>query len=303
MMELGKRESIHQFLAEKAELINQMIPQFLPSDNVPPILKEAMEYSLLAGGKRIRPILTMITYEAFGKNSNEILPIAINLELLHTYSLIHDDLPAMDNDDYRRGKLTNHKVYGEALAILAGDALLTHAFGNMAKYLRKFNHLSPDIRLQMIEEFAQYAGASGMVGGQVLDTLGEQGKSTFQDLIYVHTHKTGDLLVFSIRLGALLAEANDTQIEKLTQFGQKIGLAFQIQDDILDVIGDSEKLGKRVGSDQNNKKITYPYFKGIDESKEEVIKLVKEAKQMIQDIGIKTKHLYQIADFMVFRDK
>ncbi|TCS84041.1 geranylgeranyl diphosphate synthase type II [Tepidibacillus fermentans] len=302
-MELEKQGYINQFLTEKAKQINEVITEYLPNNEVPPILKESMEYSLLAGGKRIRPILAMVTYESFGKDGNEIIPIAINLELLHTYSLIHDDLPAMDNDDYRRGKLTNHKVFGEALAILTGDALLTHAFGNMAKYLREFKQLSPDIRLQIIEEFAQYSGAAGMVGGQVLDTLGEQGKSTFEDLIYVHTHKTGDLLVFSIRLGALLAGANETQIAKLTEFGRKIGLAFQIQDDILDVIGDSKKLGKMVGSDQNNRKITYPFFKGIDESKLEVGRLIKEAKQLIQDIGIQTEHLYEIADFMVFRDK
>ena len=296
-------EQITQFLKKNAQSVNEVITNFIPQTDVPPLLKESMEYSLLAGGKRIRPLLTLITYEAFGKNSDKILPIAINLELLHTYSLVHDDLPAMDNDDYRRGKLTNHKVYGESMAILAGDALLTLAFSNMAKQLRQLPEIPADVRLQIIEEFGDYSGACGMVGGQVLDTLGDQKNSSLEDLIYVHTHKTGDLLVFSIRLGALLAGASAEQLNKLTDFGRNIGLAFQIQDDILDVIGDSEKLGKKVGSDQTNHKITYPFFKGIEESKQEVQILVKEAKEMIKDIGIDTTRLFQVADFMVFRDR
>jgi len=303
-MEDNNRQSITKYLLEKVNQINQVIIHYLPKEGVPTLLTQSMEYSLLAGGKRIRPIFSMATYEAFGdRDGNDILPIVVNLELLHTYSLIHDDLPAMDNDDYRRGKLTNHKVFGEALAILAGDALLTHAFGNMAKYLRNFDHLSADVRLQIIEEFALYSGAVGMVGGQVLDSIGEQGKSSFEDLIYVHTHKTGDLLIYSIRLGALLAEANQQQLQRLTEFGRKIGLAFQIQDDILDMIGDSKILGKTVGSDQNNHKITYPYFKGIEESKYEVRKLISEAKDLILDIDMNTKHLFEIADFMIFREK
>ncbi|WP_339062492.1 polyprenyl synthetase family protein [Tepidibacillus marianensis] len=302
-MDFKNREYIIQYLAEKANQINQVIIDYLPKEGIPSLLAQSMEYSLLAGGKRIRPIFSMVTYESFGKEGNDVLSIVINLELLHTYSLIHDDLPAMDDDDYRRGKLTNHKVFGEALAILSGDALLTLAFENMAKALRNFHHLSADVRLQMMEEFAKYSGAGGMVGGQVLDSIGEQGISSFEELLYVHTHKTGDLLVYSIRLGALLAGADEIQLQRLTEFGRKIGLAFQIQDDILDVIGDSQILGKTVGSDQNNLKITYPYFKGIEESKYEVERLVSEAKDLIENIGIKTEHLFEIADYMVFRNK
>ncbi|GBF11043.1 polyprenyl synthetase family protein [Tepidibacillus sp. HK-1] len=292
---------ISNYITEKAYLINQAITKFLPSDGVPSILKEAMEYSLTAGGKRIRPVLAIATYEAFNKNGNDILPLAINLEYLHTYSLIHDDLPCMDNDDFRRGKPTNHKVYGEAIAVLAGDALLTHAFGNMAKFLKKMS-VSIETALQIIEEFANYTGASGVVGGQVLDMLGEQGTTTLENLLQIHTHKTGDLLVFSVRLGALAAGASEFQLQKLTEFARKIGLAFQIQDDILDIIGDSNKLGKKVGSDQINQKVTYPYFKGIEQSKKEVDELITSAKKSIQDIGIETNHLYEIANFLIYRE-
>jgi len=294
--------NIQEYLNDKTKKINFMINSTLPTHHVPPILKEAMEYSINAGGKRIRPIIAMATYEAFGKDSDEIFPIALNLELLHTYSLIHDDLPAMDNDDYRRGKLTNHKVFGEDIAILAGDALLTHSLGNIAKYIRTQPNLSAELGLQIIDEFAHYAGAAGMVGGQVLDTLGNKDKTSFEDLLYIHQHKTGALLVFSIRLGALLAGVDERQLDALTLFGQNIGLAFQIQDDILDVIGDSDKLGKTVGSDENNNKVTYPYFKGIEQSKDEVKQLIESAKSAIKDIGINPGRLYEIADYLVFRE-
>lgn len=290
------------YLNEKAVLINNFITQIIPSVEVPDLLKESMEYSLLAGGKRIRPILTLATYESFGRNSNIILPIACSVELLHTYSLIHDDLPSMDNDDYRRGKLTNHKVFGEAIAILTGDALLTHAFGNIAKFLRDYNEISKDDSLKIIEEFAKYSGAPGMVGGQTVDFLSEKGKTSFSDLIYTHTHKTGDLIKFSIRLGGILAGANEKQLEQLTEYGHNVGLAFQIQDDILDVIGDESKLGKKVGSDQLNEKATYPSFKGIDVSKEDVTQLVSLAKNAINNIGINPEKLNKIADFIVYRE-
>ncbi len=297
-----QEELIIDYLNKKAELVNNFITQAIPGDEVPSLLQEAMEYSILAGGKRIRPILTLATYEAFRKDSNEITPIACCVELLHTYSLIHDDLPLMDNDDYRRGKLTNHKVFGEAMALLAGDALLTHAFGNMAKYLRIIESVSKDDSLKIIEEFSHYSGASGMVGGQVVDYLSEVGKTSFSDLVYTHTHKTGDLITFSIRLGAILAGANELQLQKLTEYGKSVGLAFQIQDDILDIVGDEAKLGKKVGSDQLNDKVTYPSFKGIDVSKEDVTQLIIKAKDAINGIGIETDNLYKIADFLIFRE-
>jgi len=297
-----KADKIADYLSDKAELINHALNNALPVDNVPKDLSDSMQYSLLAGGKRIRPILALAVYEAFGKPIEEIMPVAINIELLHTYSLIHDDLPAMDNDDYRRGKLTNHKVFGEAMAILAGDGLLTHAFGNMAKALKDFPNISLNSALQIFEEFARYTGAPGMVGGQVVDLQADQSSTSFADLLYIHTHKTGDLVVFSIRLGAILAGATTIQLERLTEFGRKIGLAFQIQDDILDVIGDTDKLGKKVGSDESNNKVTYPYFKGIEASKLEVQILTEAAKNAIKDIGIATDILYDLADFLIYRE-
>ena len=297
------KTDVISYLADKVELINHFLNQAIPKGDIPNDLKEGMEYSLFAGGKRIRPILSLATYEAFGKDCRDIVSIASNIELLHTYSLIHDDLPSMDNDDYRRGKLTNHKVFGEALAILAGDALLTHSFGNMAQGLRSFENISTDNALKILEEFALYSGALGMVGGQVVDLQANQTTASFDDLVYIHTHKTGDLIVFSIRLGAILAGASSEQLEALTQFGRQLGLAFQIQDDILDIIGDSKKLGKNVGSDLTNNKVTYPYFKGIDISKDEVLKLTSEAKKSIENIGIETKYLYSLADFLIYREK
>ena len=294
---------LFSYLSKKSTEINQVISQFLPTSGVPEQLLKAMEYSLMAGGKRIRPILALAVYEAFGRDSKEILPIVINIELLHTYSLIHDDLPAMDNDDYRRGELNNHKVYGEAMAILAGDALLTHAFGNMAAQLRKLPKISGDTALRIIEEFAGYTGAAGMVGGQVVDLLAEQGITSYEGLQYIHTHKTGDLIVFSLRIAAFLAGAEENQLKGLTHFGKNIGLAFQIQDDILDIIGDSDKLGKNVGSDQHNLKVTYPYYKGIEGSRQEVKRLVAEAKQAIANLGLDDALLSQLADYLVNRDK
>lgn len=297
-----KAEGIADYLSNRAELINLALTEALLFENAPKELTDSMQYSILAGGKRIRPILAIAAYESFGKPTEEILPVAINVELLHTYSLIHDDLPAMDNDDYRRGKLTNHKVYGEAMAILAGDALLTHAFGNMSKSLKMFPNISLMSALQIIEEFAQYTGVEGMVGGQVVDFKADQGSASLDELLYIHTHKTGDLIVFCIRLGAILAGATDVQLERLTEFGRKIGLAFQIQDDILDIVGDTVKLGKKVGSDENNNKVTYPYFKGIEASKLEVQELTNTAKTAIKDIGINTDILYSLADFLIYRE-
>lgn len=297
-----KAERISDYLSNRAELINRALSEAISFDNAPKELTNSMQYSLFAGGKRIRTILAIAVYESFGKPTEEILPVAINIELLHTYSLIHDDLPAMDNDDYRRGKLTNHKVFGEAMAILAGDGLLTHAFGNMAKSLREFPGISLNSALQIFEEFAKYSGASGMVGGQVVDLQADQGSTSFDDLLYIHTHKTGDLIVFSVRLGAILAGATNQQLERLTEFGRKIGFAFQIQDDILDVVGDSVKLGKKIGSDENNNKVTYPYFKGIEASRLEVQELTFAAKNAIRDIGINTEILYALADFLIYRE-
>ncbi len=291
-----------QYFAEKRELINNHIADTIPTENVPAILRDAINYSLLAGGKRIRPILTIACYEAFGLDSDPIVLSACSVEMLHTYSLIHDDLPIMDNDDMRRGKPTNHKVYGDGIALLAGDALLTHAFGNLAKELSRLETVSRPRALQIIEEFAHYTGAAGMVGGQVVDFKGESDLTGLAQVIYIHEHKTADLVIFAVRLGAILAGADERQMGALTNFAKKIGIAFQIQDDILDIVGDPTKMGKTTGSDAANEKLTYPFYKGVKQSQQDVIQLINEAKKEIQMIDIDPRRLEEIADLLIIRD-
>lgn len=294
--------TIEQYFSEKKMAINSCIAKTLPQENVPYLLREAIEYSLLAGGKRIRPILTIACYEAFGLNSTQIVLSACSVEMLHTYSLIHDDLPIMDDDDLRRGKPTNHMVYGDGIALLAGDALLTHAFGNLAKELRNLADVNRSHALQIIEEFALYTGASGMVGGQVVDFTGESELADLEQVLYIHEHKTADLVIFSVRLGALLAGADERQLMALTSFAKKIGIAFQIQDDILDIVGDPNKMGKTTGSDVANQKLTYPYYNGVEQSQRDVITLINEAKTEIQGLGIDTSRLEEVADLLIVRD-
>lgn len=224
------------------------------------ILNQGMHYSLIGGGKRIRPVLALAAAEAVGGNPETILQAAVALELIHTYSLIHDDLPAMDNDDYRRGRLSNHKVFGQAHAILAGDALLTYAFELLADPRLG----QSDKQLRVLREVAIAAGKDGMVGGQVADMDGEGKSLTMEELEAIHKHKTGALLVVSARLGGILAGGTEEQITALDNYASAIGLAFQIKDDILDVVGDSETLGKPAGSDLRQGKATYPSLLGLD---------------------------------------
>ncbi|UHA76205.1 polyprenyl synthetase family protein [Paenibacillus sp. 481] len=270
--------------------------------NVPHPLAEAMLYSLMAGGKRLRPIFVLAACESLNGSPATALPVACAVEMIHTYSLIHDDLPAMDNDDLRRGKPTNHKVYGEAMAILAGDGLLTHAFFTAAQ-AAKVTGVSADAVLTIVEELAEYAGMRGMVGGQVADMGGEQGLTTLEQLAYIHHHKTGDLVIFSLRAGGHLAGANAHQLDALTEFGFKLGLAFQIQDDILDVIGDEALIGKPKGSDEKSAKVTYPYFIGLEASKQEVERLTAEAKQAILQAQFpQPQRLLELADYLMDRN-
>ncbi|MCF2937518.1 polyprenyl synthetase family protein [Paenibacillus alkaliterrae] len=273
--------------------------------DVPERLREAMLYSLEAGGKRLRPALILSAAEAvFGKTSafNAALPVACAVEFIHTYSLIHDDLPAMDNDDFRRGKPTNHKVFGEAMAILAGDALLTHAFHLIPQAARQ-GGISAEVALAIVEDLARLAGAPGMVGGQVADMLGEQGITSISELEYIHLHKTSDLIVFSVTAGGRIGGATQKQIELLARFGRNIGLAFQIQDDILDLIGDEQKLGKKTNSDVQQNKVTYPYLIGLEESKAQVERLTQEAKSAVLEAGFQDPlRLLEIADYLVQRD-
>lgn len=289
-----------------ADQVNQQLKQSVHLfGEVPSTLIKAMEYSLTAGGKRIRPYLTIATAAAVkGDDSNwdAALAAACAIEYIHTYSLIHDDLPAMDNDDYRRGKLTNHKVFGEAMAILAGDALLTQSFKFITQ-LVKDGALEAGVAVHIIDDLATYAGASGMVGGQVADIEGEQGITSITQLEYIHKHKTSDLIVCSVLVGARIAGASQFQLEKLVTFATNIGLAFQIQDDILDIIGDEGKLGKKTNSDAEQQKVTYPYLIGLEESKQRVQELTKQAQAAILDAQLSDgKRLLEISDYLVKRD-
>ena len=288
------------YLKEKRELVDTFLKSYFENLLSPSILYDAMKYSLFAGGKRIRPILTIASYEACGGDPDDIIPQAAAVELIHTYSLIHDDLPAMDNDELRRGKPTSHKVFGEAMAILAGDALLTEAFLMMtvATSKKKFR---PSYLMKAIREIAFAAGASGMVGGQAQDILSENSEPDLHTLNFIHLHKTAALIKASVRIGALLAGIRGNKLKSLTTYGENIGLAFQIVDDILDIEGVTEELGKSAGSDLEKNKMTYPSLIGIDESKKRAQELVTEAIKSIQKFSSEAHPLREIARYLIKR--
>lgn len=292
-----------EYMKSRLALIERALREaFPPAWDMPANLREAMNYSLLAGGKRMRAMLVLAAAEALGCPPEPALPAACAIELVHTYSLIHDDLPAMDNDDFRRGKPTNHKVYGEAMAILAGDGLLTHAFHCVAQCHRRFG-VPAEVALAIVEELAELAGARGMVGGQAADIEGEQGVTSLEQLEHIHARKTGALIVFALRAGGRIARANERQLDALAEFGRCIGLAFQIQDDVLDVTGDEAKLGKPRGSDEKQHKVTYPYFLGLEASIEKVEQLTREGKQAIErEYFPHPGRLLELADFLMRRD-
>lgn len=298
-----QNSAIEQYMAEVSELVASRLQSAIPAEwTVPETLGSSMKYSLMAGGKRLRPLLVVAAAEALGGSRDAALPVACAVEMVHTYSLIHDDLPALDNDDYRRGKLTNHKVFGEAMAILAGDGLLTHSFYSIAQAGRGYGVPAEQV-LAIVEDLARYAGPSGMVGGQVADMEGEQGLTELEQLQYIHEHKTADLIVFSVKAGGRIAAAADEQLKALEQYGRCLGLAFQIQDDILDLVGDERKLGKKTQSDVKQQKVTFPYFLGLEASRAEVEKLTAAAKAAIgSGIVPHPERLLDIADVLVRRD-
>jgi geranylgeranyl diphosphate synthase, type II len=291
---------LDQFAHEYKLLLDHELRTLVEKLNAPPILKESMIYSLKAGGKRIRPLLLFATLDAFGEDPRKGLLPACAIEMIHTYSLIHDDLPSMDNDDLRRGKPTNHKVYGDAVATLAGDALLTYSFEVVGKLPCEW--VSPETKLKLILEMAKAAGAEGMVGGQVADMEGEDKSLTLQELEYIHIHKTGKLLGFSVLAGAIIAEATQGQMESLSAFAHHLGLAFQIQDDILDVTGSQQLIGKTVGSDSANLKSTYPKLLTLDGAKAALTKQISAAKENLQKTGLNTNLLMDLADLVASRD-
>lgn len=290
------------YLNERQALVNRYLQERVPQTAQPaPVLYQAMNYSLSAGGKRLRPILVMAAWEACrgeGKYPEAVLAAACALEMIHTYSLIHDDLPAMDDDDLRRGKPTNHKVYGEATAILAGDALLTEAFVTLASVRTE----QPEVMLRVIAKIARASGAQGMVGGQVLDLEAEGKKILEQELETLHRFKTGCLLHVSCVTGGELAGADEQQLEALDHYGQNIGLAFQIADDVLDVEGGTEQLGKTAGADAAHRKNTYPSVLGLAQSKRQEQDLVDKAVKALASFGERGAPLVAIAQYIIARE-
>ncbi len=284
-------------LTERRQAVDAALERWLPpQEAVPPKIHEAMRYSVFAGGKRLRPILALLACEAVGRKPEDALPVAAALEMIHTYSLIHDDLPAMDDDDYRRGRPTCHKVYGEAIAILAGDALLTQAFLVLAD--PSALAIPASRRLQIVAEIAEAAGSRGMVGGQAMDILAEGRAIDRATLLYLHTHKTGALIRASIRAGGLAGGAQGERLDALTRYGERVGLAFQIVDDILDIEGSTAEMGKTAGSDVRRKKATYPAVMGLEASRQEAAGLLQEGKDALRPLGEEGRALAALADFV-----
>jgi len=292
---------ITSYLSGKKDIVDKTLEKLVPSAKIfPSSVHEAMRYSLFAGGKRVRPILAIAAAEALGAKTAGLLPIAGSLELIHTYSLIHDDLPAMDNDDFRRGRPTCHKVYGEAIAILAGDGLLNMAFEVLSDP-RQLKSAPPSRLLAITREIATASGVFGMVGGQVVDMESEGRDIDFPTLEYIHTHKTGALIRASVRVGSLYARAGKRQLKALTHYGEMVGLAFQIADDILDITGKQEELGKDVGSDIKKGKKTFPSFYGLEESRRRAVEVVDKAVTALKDFDRKADPLRELAKYTINR--
>lgn len=292
-------------LQQKVEHINNVLEKFLPvEEGQQRIIFETMNYSVRAGGKRLRPILMEETYHMFGGSSAVIEPFMAAIEMIHTYSLVHDDLPAMDNDEYRRGKKTTHAVYGEAMGILAGDALLNLAYETAAK---AFGMEVADTRVaRAFAVLAKKAGVYGMVGGQVVDVESEKSDDcsiTREKLDFIYRLKTGALIESSMMIGAILAGASSDEVSRVEQIAAKLGLAFQIQDDVLDVTSTLEVLGKPVGSDEKNNKATYVTFEGLDKAVSDVERISKEAEEQLDDLGYDDAFLKELFEYLIHREK
>jgi geranylgeranyl diphosphate synthase type II len=288
------------YWAQRQKEVERALQKALPSASTKPkTIHRAMRYSIFAGGKRLRPILTLAAAEVVGGAGRyqQALPLAAAVECIHTYSLIHDDLPCMDNDDFRRGKPTSHKVFGEGMAVLAGDALLTLAFEVAAscKSWPRYSHAD------IIHELAFASGSQALVAGQVADLEGEGKKISLEQLRYIHHNKTAALIASSIRLGAMASNATPAQLKTLTTFGQSVGLAFQVIDDILDITQTTEQLGKSAGKDLTAQKATYPALLGLEKAKREADRLTKKAAEALKPFGAKAKPLELIADYLLNR--
>jgi len=295
----NRKMLLEEYLETKKKIVDRALEEYLPKrDGFSSEISESMRYTLFAGGKRIRPVLCMASAETVGGSANTVLPVACAIEMIHTYSLIHDDLPSMDDDDYRRGKPSNHKAFGEGVAVLAGDALLTEAFCLLSG---RTPGISPEKSLSIIHEISTTAGFQGMIGGQMADLRAEGKEVDMERVNYIHTHKTQALITVSIRAGAIVASASEDDMNALSEYGRKTGLAFQIADDILDIESCREILGKDTGSDEGSKKATYPALIGLKESKEKTRKLVEDALSDISRFDEKAEPLRMIARFIAER--
>jgi geranylgeranyl diphosphate synthase type II len=291
---------LQRFLETRTAAVNAALDRFLPSASTrPATIHQAMRYSLFAGGKRMRPALCLAAAAACGGREADAMPLACAVECIHTYSLVHDDLPAMDNDDYRRGKLTNHKVFGEGIAILAGDALLTQAF-EIAAQCRGWSRYS---HRTIFRELTHAAGSLQLIAGQVADLEGEGKKTSAAQLRYIHERKTSALLCCSARLGGMSANCTPAQLEALTDFGYHVGLAFQVIDDILDVTQTSEKLGKTAGKDTQAQKATYPAIVGLEKSRKIAAELTDKAFAALKIFKGKAVALEGLAEYLLKRDR
>ena len=296
-------EDFQVYLKEKTNFFETELKKELQELSYPETIAKGMEYAVLNGGKRLRPFLLFATLELLNENINKGVKSAIALEMIHSYSLVHDDLPALDNDDYRRGKLTTHKVFGEAEGILIGDSLLTYAFYVLSQ--KNLEFLSSEQIVNIISKTSEYSGINGMIGGQMIDIQSENKKIDLETLKYIHSHKTGKLIKLPIEIACIIANLEKNKREVLEEYADLIGIAFQVKDDILDVEGNFEDLGKPVGSDIDLHKATYPSILGMEESKKILNDTVEKAKEIIKNkFGEeKGKVLISLADFIKNRNK
>lgn len=290
------------YLDEHKKLIESSIDSYLAELTYPEVIAEGMKYAILNGGKRLRPLLLFMTLDILGKDKTKGIASGVGIEMIHSYSLVHDDLPALDNDDFRRGKLTTHKKFGEAEGILIGDALLTHAFYILTA---RNSHLTPEQIVEIVKLTSSYAGINGMIGGQMMDIASEGKHIDMETLKYIHSNKTGKLIKLPVEIGCIIGEATSDEKETLIKFSELIGLAFQIKDDILDIEGDFLTLGKPVGSDQELEKSTYPALIGLNESKELLKNTIEEAKSLLVERfgNERSAILLKLADYIRNRNK
>lgn len=289
--------SLDDYMKSACRVVEEALDRYLPPETEPPqSLHRAMRYSIFSNGKRLRPIMAIMSAEACGGNAEQALPAGCALEMIHTYSLIHDDLPAIDNDDFRRGRPTNHKVFGEAMAILAGDALLTHAFHILTEAPTRNLH-------EVLRTLTEGVGIGGMVSGQVVDVEGEKHEPDIEKVEYIHLRKTAAPFAAAAKLGALAANAPPEKTKALEEYGRDFGLAFQIVDDILNEVGDAARTGKPTGTDKSLGKQTYPAVVGIEKSKQAAHDYAERAKRRLEPFGPKGRLLKELADFILSRDR